>query len=138
MAATKAAIGFGYALSSSATSGGTYAPIAEILDLKPGKKVVEKIVIQRNDSPDLFGEKIPGWKDVGDWDVKVVYDKDKRVALEAMVGVPKFWKFVRPDGTSTSAFAAFMSELGDETPLKQEMSCDFKLTVSGDAVFTLS
>src|SRR6185437_10649036 len=107
MSATKAAIGYGFALTYCATVGGSYTPLAEILDIKPGKLTGEKITIQRNDSPDLFGEKIPGWKDAADWDAKLVYDKTKRALLESLFMVPNFWKFVRPDGTSTTAFAGF-------------------------------
>jgi hypothetical protein len=133
---TLAAIGAGFSLSSSTTSGGTYTPIAEIVDLKPGKTTVGKSEIARSDNTQIAVEKIPGWKDVSDWEGKCVYAKTYRAALEALVGVPMYWKFIRPDGTSSQAFQAFMSELGDEVPIKEFMSCDFKLTVSGLAPFT--
>lgn len=136
MSVTTGQIGYGFVLSQCATLGGSYVAVAQIEDIKPGKKTVDKIKIERNDSPDLYGEKIPGWKDVGEWDVKVTYDKTQRATLEALLGVVKFWKFIRPDGTSTTAFQAFMTEIGDEVPLKSQMTTDFKLTVSGDAAFT--
>jgi len=133
---TAAAIGYGYVLSNSSTSGGTFTPIIEILDVKPGKLSGEKVVIQRNDSPTLFGEKIPGWKDAAEWEVKCVYEKGKRAVLDGLFMVPGFWKFVRPDGTSSSAFAGFVSELGDEVPLKEAMTCNFKITVNGPVNFS--
>ena len=136
MAATLATIGKGYVLAWSATLMGTYAPVIEILELKPGKKAVQKITVQRNDSPDLYGEKIPGWIEEGDWDAKCIYEPGKRTVLDGLVAAPSFFKFTRPNGTTTSAFAGFISELGDEVPIKEYMTTDFKITVDGKVTFT--
>ena len=136
MSATLAAIGFGFALSHSTTSGGTYTAIGAITDLKPNKITVAKVEIARNDSPDLFGEVIPGWKNGGEYDATLVYDKTSYAAINALVGTPLYWKFIRPDGVSSSAFQGFISELGDEVPLKQAMQVMLKITVNGGQTFT--
>lgn len=128
---TQAKIGYGFILSFATTIGGSYTPIGAILELKPGKISVANVKIERNDSPDLFGEKIFGWKDVSDWEVKVTYDKTQSAVLNAQVGVMQYWKFTRPDGTMSLPFQAGISELGEEVPLKDQMTSEFKLTVSG-------
>ena len=136
MSATQAAIGYGFVLSYSDTSSGTFAPLVEILEIKPPKVTGEKVTVQRNDSPTLFGEKIPGWKDTTDCEAKVVYNKTQSALLYTMHMVPKFWKFIKPDGSSTGAFAGFISEVGDETPLKDKMTNDIKITPSNGYTFT--
>lgn len=138
---TKAAIGYGASIAHSTTSGGTYVVIGEVTDLKPGKVTAEKIQVNRFDSPDLFGEIISGWKNGGEYDLTLTYDKSQYATLLALVGTPLFWKFVKPIiGTetvaSTSAFAGFIIECGDETPLKAAMQITIKIAVNGGPVFT--
>ena len=141
MAATKAAIGFGASLTHATTFAGTYTAIGEITDIKPGKVTAEKIQVNRFDSPDLFGEIIPGWKNGGEFDITLTYDKSQYATLLALVAIPLFWKFVKPLlGTETiassSSFAGFVIECGDETPLKDKMQITLKIAVSGAQTFT--
>src|SRR4051812_25608826 len=136
MSATAGQIGYGFAISHATTLAGTYTALAEVTDIKPPKVTTENVKIQRNDSPDLFGEKIPGWKDASDCELTLVYAKTQTAAIYALQSTPLFWKFIKPDGTSTGAFYGFISEIGDETPLKDKMTNTVKITVSGAYAFT--
>lgn len=142
MSATLAQIGYGFILTHATTQAGTYTAIGAIAEIKPTKITVDKVEVKRNDSPDLYGEKIPGWKDGGEYDVKVVYDGAQYVILNGLIGVPTWWKFSRPVAAgqataATTAFFGFISELGDEVPLKEYQSTEFKITLSGGQTYTV-
>lgn len=133
---TAATIGYGYALKYS-TDNTTFTALSEILDLKPGSQTREKVEVYSNTSSNEYPDKIPGWKAIGDYEADIVYTGAIRAQLEtwAEAGTVLNWKFVRPNGTSTSAFQGFVSEISDAVPLKDKMSIKFKLTVTGAAAF---
>ena len=132
---TAASIGYGYTIGYSATSGGTYTNLAEVLDVKPGKKTGAKVEVLSNTSANFYPDKIPGVKSEGDWDVKLVYAAGGRAAIDALFMVPQYFKFIRPNGTTTQTFFGFICEIGDEVPLKEAMTVDIKIAVSQNVVF---
>ncbi len=137
MSDTVAEIGYGFALEYSATGAGEYTQIAEILDIKVPTVTTDKVVIQRNDSPDLYGEKIPGWKEASDLEATVVYNHQQAVTLYGYFEAQTllYWRFRKPDDTHTGTFRGFVCEMGDENPLKDKMMNVIKIAVSGKYSF---
>ena len=122
---TPAAIGKGYAFSIGATT------LGGVLDLKPGKIKQERMVVQANDSATLFGDKVLGWMDCDDWDLKLIYTGAERFAL---VGQMNQWLaciFTRPDGSTTQPFTGAIIEVGDEVPLKEFQTISIKIATTG-------
>ena len=126
MSTTNARIGYGFTFSINSTV------IGEVEEIKPGSRTQETIMVKRNDSPDLYGEKILGWKDVKDWELTTTWYQTQYATLQGLMGSFHSCVFTRPDGTNTSTFSAAITELGDEVPLEGKfMQNKFKLTVSG-------
>lgn len=123
--ANNAQIGYGYKI----TIGGT--TIGEVLECKPGKQTQEHVKVQTADSSDLFGYKILGWKDVSDWEIKTVWYQSQYTTLVGLIGSFNTVVFTRPDNTNTITFQGAVTEVGNDVPLKEYMTNDFKLTVSG-------
>lgn len=138
---TKAKIGYGISLGYCVSSGGSFTPIAEILDITPPTLTFEETKIQRSDASVPITEKIPGWGENSDPEVTATYITATKTALYALAGVPYFFKITWPlTGTQSSAgdtvsFAGFISSFGDETPIKDAMKCKIKFAVSGPATF---
>ena len=133
---TVAAIGKGTTLGYGAVADPSYQTIAEIIDLKMPQTTVDKIKIQRYDSPDLYGEMIAGWREAGELEFDCVYNKDVVSTLFALLGTPQSWQITKPDN-STWTYVGFLDEFSDPTPLKDKMTSTFKFVVSGAPVFVI-
>lgn len=136
--ATPGQLGYAFILEYCATISGTYVPLVHCESITPCKITDEKIKVQTNDSPTKFGGAIPGWMDVSDAEVKCIYDSAQATTLYGFkVNQTKlFWKFVKPDtGATTAAWFGWVSEIGDETPLKTYMANTIKIAVDGAYTF---
>lgn len=139
-------IGAGTSLSYSTDNGGTYTPLAKIIGFTPAKLSVAKVPIDSFDNPTFNGlpveDQIPGWITPGTYGVKLHYLKTQFGVIRGLVGVQgssgtttKF-KIIKSDG-SGYVFAGYIAELGEEIPMKEAMSCDAMLQITGGvAVFS--
>jgi hypothetical protein len=123
-------IGAGSSFSYSTDNGGTYTPLAKITGFTPAKIKVAKVTTDAFDNATFNGlpqeTSIPGWVDPGTYAVKLFTDKTVMSTLRGLVGVigtgsttTKF-KVIKSDG-SGGVFAGYISELGEEIPLKEGM-----------------
>ena len=132
---TKAKIGHGITLASAPLGGTTFDPLAEVFGLSGPRRTVNMVDATHYQSPDMYTEQIPGMKSGGTLSGNANYRPDTRVKLEACYGVRKSWKITYPDG-STDAFDGTMSELGQESPHDDRMTCPFSIAISGPVKFT--
>lgn len=117
------------------TVDGTYTLLGKVNRVTPPRTSVEIIDCTHMDSADDFKEKEPGWRDAGDIDVEVQFDKTETAAVYALEGVTKFWKITFSDGSAWVA-KGFISDFGNETDIKDKVLLWFKVTVSGKPTFT--
>jgi hypothetical protein len=141
MTQTVSKIAYGISLSYSATLGGSYTALAELLDITPPEETVENAKVYRSDNTAAVVEKIAGWTDIGDAEATITYQPGARASIAAMRGLFKFWKVVYPlvgsqAASDVDSFYGFISHIGKETPLKDAMKCKIKITISGDNTFT--
>jgi hypothetical protein len=131
MSATIAQIGkgttFGY---STALTSPTYTAVAEVLDIKMPKHTAEPVEIMRYDSPTAFPELIPSWCKGGEFEITITYNPTVATAIFALLNVLASFQITKPDA-KTWSYQGIITEFGDELPLKDKMTCSFKVAISG-------
>lgn len=136
MADSEGQIGYGSTIGYRVVdSGGAYTTIAELLDITPPKAKVGNVAYGRFDADAPYDDKIPGWRDTDDAEFQFVYVAAQANTIFDLLGTKLEWEITKPDD-STWTFTGFINEFGDETPLKDKMSCMVKIAVSGAPVFT--
>lgn len=132
-------IGFGSTLSHSTTSGGTYTPIAQTVDLNGPEPEIGDVKITNNSSPNRTHEYNPGGLiEPGTLEFQVVYAKAACATLYAMFGdqTVYFWKETYPDGSYWS-FQAYVNKFGTEAPTEDSAIMNtIGLKLTGKPTFT--
>lgn len=139
MADTAAIVGAGTTVSYCATSNGTFTAIGEVLDIKAPEVSVD-LVEATSYTSGISGYSgttsaeewvSAGWRKAGDVTLKVNYVAATSAAVEALLGTKKYWKITLPD-TKVIAFAGFLTSFGSEIPLKNTITQDLKIKITGN------
>lgn len=118
---------------------GTFAVVAEVLDIT-GPEASQLIEDATNmDSPNGWGEKIAiGLREAGDvtFQMHLLQDDASQNALWSDLGSSqkRNFRIVLPSGTKRVAFAGFVSKIGQSFPVKGKMVRDVALSVTGQVV----
>ena len=129
---TSPQIGNGTILSYSNTSGGTFSPVAYMTDIKPRKRVMTPVDIERYDNATATIERIPSWINPGEIEATIYYLSAEAATIAALFGQLLFWKVTLTDGFAITS-AGIMVEEGLATPKKTEMTQEIKISLSGAA-----
>ena len=142
-AATKARIGFGTTFGYSTVIPAVgYTQIAEIIGITPAKPKIAKVETNRFDSNTLgttglpIEDNLPGWVDPGEWKVKFHYDHTQSGTIFGLFGVPIAFQVTKPDGKGWTA-VGYISDFGDEIPLKDKMTVEVTITINGGSIQAL-
>lgn len=117
---------------------GAYTYVAQVIDIRPGDKVVAKVRVSNHDSPNLRHQYIAGWIDVGDSTAELNYAKAEAGLLDNLIEARtnKEWIIEFPDGESI-AWVGFLSRLGHQVPLEDRMVSSVEIAVvTGSAVYS--
>jgi len=118
-----------------------YILFTKLVDITGPKKSRDKVETTNHDNTSRKKSFIPAFLGTGDPTFKVQFQKSWKVQLDSMVesGTTFGWQIGIPDGAggiigSTLAFSAFVSDLGDMTPLKDLIECDITLCIIDSTV----
>jgi hypothetical protein len=139
--ADAAKIGAASIFSISTDNGSTYNPVGAIIGFTPPKLTVAKVDKSAFDSPTFNSlpveQTMAGWVNQGTFGFKLYYGKTAYAALRALVGVEgtgatstKF-KLQKSDGAGY-VLTGFIAELGEEIPMKEAMTCDVMIQLTGN------
>lgn len=135
MSATSGLIGKGTTLGYSATSGGTYTLLAEVLNVSVPEINVAHVEATHYTSPNNFiDKKSIVWQDVNDLNIEVNYTANDTPTLYSLVGTDKYWKITLSD-SHTFTFPGFLSKLGAAIPNKDMVKTSLGVTVTGQIVY---
>jgi hypothetical protein len=136
MAASSAITGKGATLGYSATSGGSYTLLSEVVDCNIPEITFPGVEKTHYTSDNSRIEKTPtGWGELGDNSVQLNYVKAQTTTLYTLVGQLKWWKLTLSDG-STYVWNGWISKLGHPVPNKDRILQTGAFTNTGDITFT--
>lgn len=126
--------GYGTKIGYSA-DGQAYTDLAKVVDLTPPPATVEKVDTSHMQSPDQWKTYDPSWKEAGDCEVAIQFEKALTATLYGLLAVPKNWQITYSDG-STLKWDGFLSEIGPETPMDDIVTVGLTITASGKPTYT--
>ena len=142
--ATKAIIGHKTSIAYGAVPSVGYTLLAEIIGFTPPKTTVAMVDASRFDSDvtangNPIEDQITGWLKPGEYSFKAHYDKNgtQATTIRGLLGAQHSWQMTYPDA-KTRSFIGVLTEYGEEVPLKDKMTLDFKVTINGGADQTLA
>ncbi|MBV8781387.1 MAG: hypothetical protein JO353_08320 [Phycisphaerae bacterium] len=127
---TGAIIGAGSSLAYSATSGGSYSALSELIKIGFPKSSVAKIKATNMQSLNLTSEYIAGFKDTAELSFEANYLKADMTTYQTQLRVQQWWKITLPDG-STFTFPGFLAEIDGDTEAEAKITVKGKLQVTG-------
>lgn len=135
MADTTSIVGAGTTITLSTTSGGTYTALggatSEVLDITPPDYSADFVEATHYLSPNSATEFVwNGWNTAGDVTLKVAYVAASSAAVEALLGLKRYFKITLPD-TKIISFAGFISSFGTESPNKGVITQQIKIKLTG-------
>lgn len=130
-----AQIGFGMILSYSDTSGGSYTPLVDLIEIKPAGWKVPGFDATHHTSPDTAEEQRPALVQYQELECQVSWSKTQYPSFGSLKRLVKYWKVTYPDG-SFEIFPGWISDLTPATPLKDRMTTSLKIMPTGKSVFT--
>jgi len=122
-------------------SGSVTGSIGQIIDSVSGPNAsLEDIETTDMDVTNSARTYIPGLIDNGQIDITVVYDGSASGTANALntafIGrTAETWTITYPD-TSTRSFSGYINSLGQETPLKTQITQSLSIKISGAVTFT--
>lgn len=131
-------IGKGTTLGAGATS--TTTPIANMMDVNQPDEKYGKV--ETTEYADTIEQFIAGWKNAGEVEFMLGFNKTSYAANRAYLGVNStFWKITLPlagaeTTASTIAFQGCLFELGGPIPIKGKVTVKAKIFLQSDVVFT--
>lgn len=138
MAENTAQIGYGAKVKWSDTSGGTYAPFAELLDLPLPETTFEGVEATHMESPNTKKEKIPGLGEEGDFTFQFNFNKTQYATARGMLGQEKFFKVESPAGDVWGPFPGFLSSMAGDMPIGDRIVAESTIIPQGHIPFTAS
>lgn len=127
------AIGFGTALKKGATA------LGQIIEISREASEAGEVETTTLDASDRFETYIAGLINPGSVKLKLAYDPSdtnlKAWMAEHEAGGSTTYSIVYPNAV-TQTFSAFVKSVGAEIPLKDLMTCDVTLKISGDPGWT--
>lgn len=124
-----AGITFGYSDVPASGVPSTPTPLAKVNDFSGGEETVGKVKTTNHDSPNKKHEYIPGWTEVSDLTVDLMYNKADAVTLRGFIAnkTVKAWSITFPDGPNGTPgsrmwVAGFLTQLGHTSPLEAAMA----------------
>jgi len=127
-------IGFGSALKKGATA------LGQIMEISREASEANEVETTTLDASDRFETYIAGLINPGSVKLKLMYDPSdtnlKAWMAEHEAGGSTTYTIVYPTTTITQSFTAFVKSVGAEIPLKDAMTCDVTLKISGDPGWT--
>lgn len=134
MAATAGIIGAGVTLGYSATSGGSYTSVAEILEITPPNPTAEKIDFSHAESPGLVKEYKAGFIEAGECALTINFNKTQYNTLDGLRGTAKYWKITLSD-LSTIIFPGFIMSLTPPIDVKGKVTAKVSICATGSNTF---
>jgi hypothetical protein len=118
--------------------------ITRMMAITPAKVTIAKVPVEAFDNGTLGAtglpveDSIPGWVSPGTYTVKLYFDKTLWTTILGLRGVAgTSFTLIKSDGSGYS-FTGYISEAGDEVPLKEAMTADVTVTINGGTVATYS
>lgn len=118
---------------------GNYTVLCRLQKITPHKTTVGKVDVSGFDAATINGvpveDQIPGWVSPGEYEVTFFYQAGgtQYSTLQGLLALPLFWIVQKPDGKG-HGFQAYLSELGDEIPLKEGITVTCKMQINGGSV----
>lgn len=126
-------LGKGTTLGHSTTQGGTYTAFANITkQIKPpGAKVGSAETTCFGDDSEQF---IPGWINGGEASFTLLYITAQTSSAFALLGTDLWFQITLPD-THTWTFQGFIDEYAPGVPMKEGITEDVKIKVTGKPIY---
>lgn len=137
-ASTQSIIGWGTNLEYS-TDGETYHALAQVEDVTIPEIEVTKVDKTSLLSPNGVREKRAGLVDPGEATFKLIFLAADVATVYGLVGTTVYWRVTLTDGTSsgsTYVWQGFVSSIGSEIPLDDNVMIPVKIAATGPLTFT--
>jgi hypothetical protein len=137
MSATAAVHSYGSTLGYSATSGGSYTNVAEVVEVDGPSLQVSEVDVTSLASPSAHKEFLPGLVDPGDIKLKLnlLTSQFSTVWGFAAGRTFKYWKITLSNGDTAVAYG-FIKELHPSAPDNKQLMADMTIKVSGPITYT--
>jgi hypothetical protein len=132
---------YGTVLQVDATGGGTYADVAEVIDIMGPKVTVSSVKTTHLTSANAFHEKIPGLGDAGQLTFNLRFHKTQFNTLYGYLRSTKDWRVKLPliDSEATNSrwdADGFIVEIGTEMPEDDKIIAPVTIELTGKPTFT--
>lgn len=135
MAASSAVIGYNSGIGESATSGGTYTDLAEVLSIDDGLDV-KPVKVSHLKSDNATHEYAPGMIEPGTINLELNFYKTQYASILSVLRTVRYWKITTSDGSITALKGFYQKLMKKVADGDDRITATVSMKVSGLPTFT--